>query len=162
MSSRTTKASATLGWPSPTPNCCCGRTAIFTASVRINGDAELLLTLDVGPRILSYRLRDGKNIFKEYPEQLGKTGEGAWMIRGGHRLSVAPENSKRSYAADNGPVAYKVLDKSLGSVRLSSEPDTVHGLRIEMDVQLAAKGSRVKVVHRIKNNVEDPGQMNGG
>ncbi len=88
-----------------------------------NGDTELIVTLDVGPRILSYRLSDGKNVFKEYAAQLGKTGEGEWMIRGGHRLSVAPEAPDRSYAPDNGPVAHKVLDKVLGLVRLTSEPD---------------------------------------
>ena len=40
-----------------------------------NGDVELIVTLDVGPRILSYRLADGKNVFKEYDAQLGKAGE---------------------------------------------------------------------------------------
>jgi hypothetical protein len=116
-----------------------------------NEDAEVLITLDVGPRILSYRLSDGKNVFKEYPEQLGKTGESEWMIRGGHRLSVAPEDPKRSFTPDNGPVTWKLLDKSLGLVRLSAAPDEALGLQKEMDVQLAAAGSRVKVVHRIKN-----------
>lgn len=124
-----------------------------------NRDAEVVVTLDVGPRILSYRLRDGKNIFKEYPDQLGKTGEAEWMVRGGHRLSVAPEQAGRAYAADNGPVAYKVLDKSLGSVRLTPEPDKLHGLQKEMDVQLAAKASRVKVVHRIKNIGDKPVEL---
>jgi len=121
-----------------------------------NGDAELLVTLDVGPRILSYRLSDGKNVFKEYPDQLGKTGESEWKIRGGHRLSVAPEDPRRSYTLDNGPVASKVLDKSLGLVRLTSEPDGAHGIQKEMDVQLAARGSRVKVVHRVKNISSKP------
>jgi len=121
-----------------------------------NGDAVLMVTLDVGPRILSYRLSDGKNIFKEYPDQLGKTGESEWRIRGGHRLSVAPEDHSRSYAPDNGPVAYKVLDQALGLVRLTSEPDTNHGIQKELDVQLAAKGNRVKVVHRIKNISSKP------
>jgi hypothetical protein len=116
-----------------------------------NGDAELLVTLDVGPRILSYRLKGGKNVFKEYPEQLGKSGESDWMIRGGHRLSIAPEDPKRSYVPDNDPVTYKVLDKSTGLVRLTAAPDKVNGITREMDVLLAAKGSRVKVVHRIKN-----------
>jgi hypothetical protein len=116
-----------------------------------NGDAELIVTLDVGPRILSYRLKDGKNVFKEYPDQLGKMGESEWMNRGGHRLSVAPEDPKRSYLPDNGPVAYKVLDKALGLVRVTAEAAGDHGIQKEMDVQLAAKGSRVKVVHRIKN-----------
>jgi hypothetical protein len=124
-----------------------------------NGDAELLVTLAAGPRILSYRLQGGKNIFKEYPEQLGKSGENVWMVRGGHRLSVAPEDPKRSYAPDNRPVTYKVLDQSLGLVRLTSEADTVNGLLKEMDVLLAARGSRVKVVHRIRNVGSKPVEL---
>ena len=124
-----------------------------------NGDAELLLTLEAGPRILSYRLQGGKNVFKEYPDQLGKSGESTWMIRGGHRLSIGPEDPSRSYVPDNGPVAYQVLDKSLGLVRLTPEPDTVNGLQKEMDVLLAAKGSRVKVVHRVKNVGSKPAEL---
>jgi hypothetical protein len=124
-----------------------------------NGDAELIVTLDVGPRILSYRLADGKNVFKEYPEQLGKTGESEWKIRGGHRLSVAPEDPKRSYAPDNGPVTYQVLDKTQGLVRLSSEPSGGDGIRREMDVQLAARGSRVKVIHRLRNTGSKPVEL---
>jgi hypothetical protein len=116
-----------------------------------NGDAELLVTLEVGPRILSYRLTDGKNVFKEYPDQLGKSGERDWLIRGGHRLSMAPEDPKRSFVPDNGPVSWKVLDKTLGLVRLTPAPDEGLGIQKEMDVQLAASGSRVKVVHRIRN-----------
>ena len=54
-----------------------------------NGEAELIATLDVGPRIISYRLTSGKNVFKEYADQLGKAGESEWMIRGGHRLWAA-------------------------------------------------------------------------
>jgi hypothetical protein len=121
-----------------------------------NGDAELIVTLDVGPRILSYRLSGGKNVFKEYPDQLGKAGESDWMVRGGHRLSVAPEDPRRSYVPDNSPVACKVLDEALGLVRLTSDPDEVHGIRKEMDVQLAARGSRVSVVHRLQNAVSKP------
>jgi hypothetical protein len=43
------------------------------------------------------------------------------------------------------------LDKSLGLVRLTAAPDPVNNLTKEIDLSLAAKGSRVKVVHRIKN-----------
>jgi hypothetical protein len=124
-----------------------------------NSDAELLVTLEVGPRILSYRLQGGKNVFKEYPEQLGKSGESAWMIRGGHRLSIAPEDPKRSYAPDNGSVAYKVLDKATGMIRVTSAPDAANGVVKEMDILLAAKGSRVKVVHRIKNVGSKPVEL---
>ena len=56
-----------------------------------NGDAELIVTLDVGPRILSYRLRDGKNVFKEYPDQLGKTALGDELLAAalGQSLGIA-------------------------------------------------------------------------
>ena len=55
-----------------------------------NGEAELIVTLDVGPRVIRYALAGGKNVFKEYDEQMGKSGESEWMIRGGHRLWAAP------------------------------------------------------------------------
>src|SRR5437870_11070511 len=72
-----------------------------------NGDAELVVTLDVGPRIISYQLAGGKNVFKEYEEQLGQSGEADWQIRGGHRLWLAPEDLARTYAPDNGPVKHQ-------------------------------------------------------
>ncbi len=56
-----------------------------------NGTAELIVTLDVGPRVISYRLRDGKNVFKQYAEQLGKTGEPDWQIRGDTGCGSAPK-----------------------------------------------------------------------
>lgn len=94
-----------------------------------NGDAELILTLDVGPRIISYRLADGKNVFKEYSEQLGKTGEDEWQMRGGHRFCVAPEDPGRTFVPDNSPVAYKVLDEASGLIRITAPPDGKHGLQ---------------------------------
>src|SRR5581483_6732901 len=72
-----------------------------------NGDAELIVTLDVGPRVISYRLPEGKNVFKEYEEQLGKSGEEEWQIRGGHRVWLAPEDLTRTYAPDNAAVQHK-------------------------------------------------------
>src|SRR4051794_26489045 len=69
-----------------------------------NGEAEVIVTLDVGPRVISYKLKDGKNVFKEYDEMLGKSGEAEWQIRGGHRLWIGPEDLTRTYAPDNGPV----------------------------------------------------------
>src|SRR6266700_1693345 len=55
-----------------------------------NGEAELILTLDVGPRIISYKLASGKNVLKNFDDQIGKSGEKEWQIRGGHRLWVGP------------------------------------------------------------------------
>jgi len=116
-----------------------------------NGDAELILTLDVGPRVISYRLKDGKNVFVELADQLWKSGETEWVARGGHRLWVGPEDLTRTYAPDNSPIKHEEL--SGGAVRLIQNPDE-YGIQKEMDVQLAPRGSKVTVTHRIKNVAE--------
>src|SRR3954470_19820825 len=87
-----------------------------------NGDVELIVTLDVGPRILSYRLAGGPNVFKEYPDQMGRSGEADWMIRGGHRLWYGPEDHTRTYALDNAPVAHR--EAAPGLVRFTPAPDS--------------------------------------
>src|SRR5262245_52378847 len=91
-----------------------------------NGDAELIVTLDVGPRVLSYRLKDGKNVFKEYDTQLGKTGEPDWQIRGGHRLWVGPEDLTRTYEPDNGPVKHIPSGNACG---FTAEAEPKYGIK---------------------------------
>jgi len=122
-----------------------------------NGDAELIVTLDVGPRVISYRLPDGKNAFKEYAEQLGKTGEPEWQIRGGHRLWAGPEDTTRTYAPDNGPV--KVRDLGMLQVRLTPAPELQYGIQKEIDLKLEEAGSRVTVTHRITNIGRAPTEL---
>src|SRR5262245_34920037 len=114
-----------------------------------NGDVELIVTLDVGPRILSYRLANGKNVFKEYADQMGKSGEDEWKIRGGHRLWYGPEAHTRTYALDNAPVTYN--ESAPGVVSFIPPADSVYGLQKEIQVQLPASGSKVTVLHRITN-----------
>jgi hypothetical protein len=114
-----------------------------------NGDVELIVTLDVGPRVISYRLANGTNVFKEYAEQMGKSGEDEWQIRGGHRLWVGPEDLTRTYAADNGPVAHQ--ETSARGVRFIPAPEKEYGIQKEIELQLEPSGSRITVVHRIKN-----------
>src|ERR1700758_2810150 len=60
-----------------------------------NDHAELIITLDVGPRIISYQhLPGGKNVLKTNADELGKSGEEAFVMRGGHRLWLAPESER--------------------------------------------------------------------
>src|SRR5262249_2467845 len=75
-----------------------------------NGEVDLIITLDVGPRIIQYRLAGGHNVFKEYTDQLGKSGEKTWQIRGGHRFWVGPEDPIRTYYPDNRPVKFEILE----------------------------------------------------
>jgi hypothetical protein len=122
-----------------------------------NGTAELIVTLEVGPRILSYRLAGGTNVFKEYADQMGGTGEPEWMIRGGHRQWTGPEDHTRTYALDNGPVAYREV--ASGLLRFTPAPEAIYGLQKELDVRLASTGSRVTVVHRYTNIGSSPTEL---
>jgi hypothetical protein len=121
-----------------------------------NGNVELIVTLDVGPRVISYRLAGGKNVFKEFEEELGKSGEKEWKSRGGHRLWVGPEDLTRTYAPDNGPVKAKVKGNG---VRLTPAPEKEYGIQKSLDITLAARGSQVTVVHRIKNIGKKPARL---
>ena len=55
-----------------------------------NGVVELVVTADVGPRILFYGFRNGENQFHEVKEDAGKNGGSEFRLYGGHRLWVSP------------------------------------------------------------------------
>ncbi|CAN5757406.1 hypothetical protein BH20VER1_BH20VER1_28430 [soil metagenome] len=76
-----------------------------------NEHAELIVTLDVGPRVISYRTIDGANVFKTFEEQLGGTGESEWKSRGGHRFWLAPEHEVLSYIPDNATVEHRIISE---------------------------------------------------
>jgi hypothetical protein len=114
-----------------------------------NGDVELIATLDVGPRVIAYRLPGGFNVMKNYDSMMGGTGEAEWQIRGGHRFWLAPEDLTRTYFADNRPVKAEALG-ALG-VRLTPPPETEYGVQKVMELELAPKGTRVKVTLRVTN-----------
>ena len=118
-----------------------------------NGEVELVVVGDIGPRIMRYALVGGQNLFKEYPETLGKSGETTWIIRGGHRLWRAPEDQVLSYGLDNGPVAIEVK----GDVLTATGPvEKTTGLQKQIVVKLASTGSGVEVIHRLKNTNRQP------
>jgi hypothetical protein len=113
-----------------------------------NGEVELVVTSDVGPRIMRYAFVGGQNLFKEYVEQLGKSGEKDYQLRGGHRLWVAPETLATSWALDNVPVHIEIR----GDVLEATEPvEPATGLQKQIVVRMDATGTGVEVVHRLKN-----------
>jgi hypothetical protein len=114
-----------------------------------NGDVELIATLDVGPRVICYRLPGGFNVLKNYDEMMGKTGEAEWQIRGGHRFWLAPEDLTRTYFADNRPVRYEQTGPE--AVKLVPPPEAEYGVQKEMHLKLGPKGTRVDVLLRVTN-----------
>lgn len=115
-----------------------------------NNEVELIITLDVGPRIIRYGYRGGANVFKEFDEQIGKSGEKEWMIRGGHRLWHAPEEARRTYELDNSAVKWEKLGET--SVRLTQTVEPLTGMQKEMEITLNPEGTGVRVLHRLRNH----------
>ena len=119
-----------------------------------NEHAELIISIDVGPRVLSYKTPGGPNVFKNYPEQLGGRGEKEWMIRGGHRIWLAPEHVELSYLPDNQPVQFEM--KQPAGVRLHNAATAPWNIRKTLDISLATDSSAVTVTHIATNESDKP------
>lgn len=113
-----------------------------------NGEVELIVTGDVGPRVIRFGFVGGQNLFKEYPEQLGKSGEEKFQLRGGDRVWKAPEDPIATWAPDNVAVEVQITPSGL-IAREPTEPLTK--LQKEIEVSLAPTGTSVQVTHRITN-----------
>ena len=114
-----------------------------------NEHAELIVTLDVGPRVISYRTTDGANVFKTFHAQLGGTRESEWQSRGGHRFWLAPEDPVLSYIPDNSTIEHRVISPT--------EAEFINSLgeqlpvRKTLRVALATDSARVTVTHVAEN-----------
>ena len=113
-----------------------------------NGVVELILTSDVGPRVIRFGFLRGQNLFKEFTEQLGGTGEKTWQIRGGHRVWIGPEDERYTYGLDNSPVKITMLPDGLRATQ-PTEPET--GIQKELEIRLDEAGTHVAVLHRYFN-----------
>ena len=122
-----------------------------------NGTAALVITLDVGPRILSYTRDGGVNPLKLFAEQAGGSGEPTWRIRGGHRLWLAPEHRTDTYVPDNAPVAWE--QRTPLSVRLTPPPEASVGWQKQLEVTLEPTGTGVTLTHRITRVGATPATM---
>jgi len=114
-----------------------------------NDVIELVVTSDIGPRIIRLGLIDQENEFREFEETLGLVGGDEWRIYGGHRFWHAPEGMPRSYQPDNGPVSVTGRGDTLNVVQ-PVEPKT--GIQKEIDIRLAPDEPHVTVTHRLRNH----------
>ncbi|MBI4889898.1 MAG: hypothetical protein HY821_04680 [Acidobacteria bacterium] len=118
-----------------------------------NGEVELIVTSDVGPRVMSYGFVGGQNFFWVQKETAGKTGQPEWILRGGHRIWVGPEDIKYTYPPDNSPIAVKIQD----GVLIATQPvEKETGIEKQIEVRLAPAGTGVTVIHRLTNRTNMP------
>lgn len=115
--------------------------------VGTHGPTELVVTLDVGPRVISLRHGDGPNLFKTFEEELGRTAGEEFTLFGGHRLWHAPEVFPRSWVPDFAPVSHGAEGDFL---RLDPPVEAETGIRKTIKIR-GEKLGRVRVRHELLN-----------
>lgn len=113
-----------------------------------NGETELTVTTEVGPRILQYGFCGRENHLKIFEEHKGRTASREWLSYGGHRLWHSPEEFPRTYDEDNFPCEYQLLENG---IRIKSVMDPKVQVEKEMEITLAPKGTKVTVKHKVTN-----------
>jgi len=113
-----------------------------------NSDVELIVTKDVGPRVIRFGFIGEKNVFAEFKGQQGKSGEKEWMIRGGHRFWIAPEEKPKTYELDNVPVR---TEEIRNGVRTIQPVGLLSKMRKIMEISLSPSRNEVAVLHKLTN-----------
>lgn len=113
-----------------------------------NGQIELVVTTDVGPRIVDFRPVDGENVFFLDEETIGTTDSDEWESYGGHRLWHSPEIGPRTYQPDNDPVEYEITERGC---RLRQPVEDETGIRKAVEIEMAAAEPTVDVTHDLTN-----------
>src|ERR1019366_7044485 len=117
----------------------------------VSGDVELIVTLEIGPRVIRCGLVGGPNEFVEHPEDMGHKGGGPYRSYGGHRLWVAPEVDAITLQPDNDPVEHTTEGAS--SV-FTTRTDRWH---VQKEIRITSLGDGAfELEHRLYNRGGHP------
>lgn len=112
-----------------------------------SGNFRIIVTTEIGPRIIGGFLKDSENIFCVVGDTAGDVGGDEWKLYGGHRLWTSPEDKPRSYEVDNFPVE---VEESGDSVSFSSGIDKATG--VSKTIIITPLGdNKFEIKHKLKN-----------
>jgi hypothetical protein len=112
-----------------------------------NGLIDVIITGEVGPRLIHFGFTGEGNEFYNDPATLGYTGD-EWQLYGGHRFWHAPEHPTRTYLPENKPVTVKERD---GKVIVRQPVERETGLRKVIELTMPDGKAHMRVVHRLRN-----------
>lgn len=121
-----------------------------------NGKVRLVVTTDVGPRIIHFGAVDGANLFHQNRAQQGMVGGSQWRIYGGHRLWHSPQVGYRPNQPDNASVAW---ERTEFGVRLTAPEEQLTRVQKVIQVELAQDMPCVRVHHEIHNRSPWPVEL---
>jgi hypothetical protein len=121
----------------------------FGESIQLdNGLIEVVVTLEIGPRVMRFGALNGKNMFCDDAPLTIDKGDEEWRLRGGHRLWHSPEAFPRTYDADNYPVEWSKVPQG---VRVKRRLEPVVQVEKEMIITLTPEEKKATVEHILTN-----------
>ncbi len=131
----------------------------FGKCLNISNDyMEVVVTVDIGPRIIKCNLKGKENMMFEDVERnfhsdvSSMFGEGkTWYTYGGHRIWLSPEGFPETYYPDNDKVLYSTFAN--GAEFIPPVQD-VTGIQISVKIEMAEDKSEIKISHKISNTNE--------
>lgn len=114
-----------------------------------NQQIELVVTADVGPRIIHFGFRDNENVFGTFPSDLGRIGDAEFRVYGGHRFWIAPEEMPRTYYPDNTAV---MVEDHHSFVRFFSPVESSTRIQKVIDVAVDPHLAKVQLTHTLHNH----------
>lgn len=125
--------------------------------IQIKNDmVDLIVTTDVGPRVIRFGFIGQANEFCEVGASTGLSGEKEWRIYGGHRLWHSPESRERTYEPDNSPVPWKKITNGL---KTSQDIEPLSRIKKEMEITLSPEHASAFITHRLTNKGQWPVEL---
>lgn len=129
-----------------------------------NGEITALVTVEIGPRIISFGYAGSQNFMNANREALGGLpmdkpytdffGEGRrWENLGGHRIWLSPESYPETYTPDDKPCSYKVTEN--GAI-FTYAKDSEIGVAKTMEIKMDADDTNMQVVMSVENITDKP------
>lgn len=126
-----------------------------------NGEISLVVTCDIGPRILSFKTKNNENmLFNDtqdlvhgsdeqrelYKEKMGI--DEVWHLYGGHRMWISPEIIPTACYPDNHPVNYEITKNG---VKLTCDIQKYTNLLFETEITMSDDNNEVEIKGTITN-----------
>ena len=125
-----------------------------------NDIMEVLVTVDIGPRIIKCNLCGKENMmFEDIERNVSEDvselfgADKKWYIYGGHRIWMSPESFPVTYYPDNDKVVYRTFQNG-AEFTPSVQADSV--IQITLKVEMAENEPKLKLTHKITNTKKEP------
>lgn len=117
---------------------------------------ELLIPIEIGPRIIKYAFVNEDNVLFEDVNRLvsedlsayDEYSDDKWYLYGGHRLWMSPEYMPSSYYPDNGDITYEEIENG---VRVFGPKEESNNIQKILTIILEEDSNDVSITNEILN-----------